>query len=95
MHDKTKRECYIIDVACPFDTRVKDKEKEKIERYQDLKREISRIWECRKVTTGALGTIPKGFKKWAEKIHVYERTDLIQKTCVLGTAKIIRRTLDT
>ena len=33
----------IIDVTCPFDIRVKDKEKEKIESYQDLKRELKRI----------------------------------------------------
>ena len=43
------RGCYIIDVACPFDTRMKTKELEKAERYQDLRREISRIWECRNV----------------------------------------------
>ena len=38
IHKKTNRVCYIIDVACPFDTRVKMKEVNKIERYQDLKR---------------------------------------------------------
>ena len=41
--DKTERKCMIIDVTCPFDIRVKDKEKEKIENYQDLKRELKRI----------------------------------------------------
>ena len=39
--------CLIIDVACLFDIRVKDKEKEKIknsaEHYQDLKQELKRI----------------------------------------------------
>ena len=29
--DKIERKCLIIDFACPFDIRVKDKEKEKIE----------------------------------------------------------------
>ena len=33
------RVCYIIvDVACPFDIRVAEKEREKINHYQDLKR---------------------------------------------------------
>ena len=41
--DKIERKCKIIDVICPFDIRVKDKEKEKIENYQDLKRELTRI----------------------------------------------------
>ena len=45
-----ERKCLIIDVACLFDTRVKDKEKEKIENYQDLKRELKRIWKLRTVT---------------------------------------------
>ena len=54
----------IIDVACPFDTRVGEKEQEKMERYQDLRREIGRMWACRKVTViliviGASGTIGK------------------------------------
>ena len=30
------RKCYIVDVACSFDTRVQDKEREKVEKYQDL-----------------------------------------------------------
>ena len=37
--------CLIIDVACPFDTRVKDKEQEKIENYQNVKWELKRIWK--------------------------------------------------
>ena len=41
--DKIERKWLIIDVACPSDARVKDKEKEKVENYQDLKRELKRI----------------------------------------------------
>ena len=37
--DKNTRECLIIDVVCPFDTRVDCKTKEKIEKHQDFKRE--------------------------------------------------------
>ena len=48
--DKIKRKCLIIDVACPFDTRVKGKEKEEIENYQELKREFKWIWKLRRVT---------------------------------------------
>ena len=35
--DKIKRKVQIIDTACPFDTRVLEKENEKITNYQDLK----------------------------------------------------------
>ena len=37
--EKTSRKCLLIDTACPFDTRVANKEKEKIEKYQDLRKE--------------------------------------------------------
>ena len=47
--DKIERSCYVIDIACPFDTRVLEKEQEKMEKYQELKREIGKIWSCRKV----------------------------------------------
>ena len=33
----------MIDVAIPGDKRIIDKEKEKIEKYQNLKREIQRL----------------------------------------------------
>ena len=47
-----------------FDTRVSAKEKEKIEKYQDLKRKIMQIWKCAEVAVipviiGALGTLLK------------------------------------
>ena len=34
----------IVDIASPWDHRVYEKEGEKIEKYQDLKREIGRLW---------------------------------------------------
>ena len=39
----------IIDVACPLDTGILQKEQEKVKKYQDLKREIKRIWKCQDV----------------------------------------------
>ena len=41
--NKNERSCAIIDIAIPGDIRVSEKEKEKIERYQELKREIKRM----------------------------------------------------
>ena len=41
--DKIKRKCLIIDVACLFDTRVKGKEKEEIENYQELKKNFKHL----------------------------------------------------
>ena len=38
----------IIDNAVPADVRVGEKEGEKVEKYQDLKREIGRLWKLKK-----------------------------------------------
>ena len=38
--DKELNHTWIIDIAVPGDDRVEDKEKEKVEKYQDLAREL-------------------------------------------------------
>ena len=69
--DKVKKETMIIDVAIPGDTRVCDKEREKIEKYSLLKDEIARLWQMKKVVlipiiVGALRTIETKFEKYIE-----------------------------
>ena len=41
-----KRTCNIIDFAVPGDSRIEE-EKEKVEQYQDLRRELQKIWNVR------------------------------------------------
>ena len=98
--EKKKRRCLIIDVACPFDTRLLKKEQEKIEKYQDLKREIKRIWQCQDVIIipviiGALGTVHKNFERWIKKLEITIDFAKLQKACLLGSARIMRKVLDT
>ena len=47
--DKKANSCVIIDVAIPVDCRICEKEVEKIEKYQNLKRELKRLWSLKKV----------------------------------------------
>ena len=47
--NKNERSCAIIDIAIPGEIRVTEKEKEKIERYQELKRNIKRMWNIRSI----------------------------------------------
>ena len=47
--NKKEREVVIIDDAISGDDRMKDKELEKLEKYQLLKDEISKVWHMRKV----------------------------------------------
>ena len=52
----------IIDIAILLDTRVKEKEREKIEKYEPLKEEVRKLWGMKKVAVipvviGALALI--------------------------------------
>ena len=98
MNNKNKRNCALTDIAIPGDIRVSEKEKEKIERYQELKREIKRMWNIRSikvipVIVGALGSTSKKLKKCIEELGVVKNTALLQKAALLGTACILRKVL--
>ena len=41
--EKKERVCFIVNVACPFDTRVAEKETEKIDHFMDLKVEVQKF----------------------------------------------------
>ena len=86
--DKIERKFLIIDVACPLDIGVKGKDKEKIENYQYLKRELKRIWKLSRITVvpviiGTLGTASKDIEKWLVRLKS------LQIACLLGTARIL------
>ena len=96
--DKQQAVCQIIDVAVPGDARVELKEKEKIDKYQDLAKEFKKLWKVKirvvPNVIGAIGTIPKGLVGHLESIMVNLYVAQIQKTALLGTARILRRVLD-
>ena len=96
---KENNKAFIVDIATPWDHRVYEKEGEKIEKYQDLMREIGRLWGIRHlevvpVVVGALGGVSNRLDEWLEKLGVTIRTGLLQKTALLGTARILRKLLD-
>jgi hypothetical protein len=43
--NKKEKTTHIVDVVCPFDTRVKESERTKIEKYTDLKYELPKGWK--------------------------------------------------
>ena len=70
---------------------MKDKELEKLEKYQLLKDEIAKVWRMRKVIVvpvviGALGAVSVNFKEYIRQIGVNVRLEVIQKTALLGSA---------
>ena len=93
-----ERKGIIIDVAVPADVRVGEKEREEVEKYQNLKREIGRLWGLKMVdmpvVIGALGSVTKEFDWWIEKLWIKNNVGVMQKTALLGTVRILRKVLE-
>ena len=72
-------------------------EKEKIDKYQDLRRRLQKIWNVRATTiplvVGSLGTIPKHFGNRLKEIGLTAEIGQVQKTFLLGMTKILRKVL--
>ena len=69
-----------------------------MKRTEGLKDEIAKVWHMRKVIVvpvviGALGAISVNFKEYMKRIGVNVKLEVIQKTALLGTAKILRKVL--
>ena len=96
--DKKERSCKIIDFEVPGDNRIAEKEKDKTEKYQDLERELQKIWNVKvkiiPLVVGSLGAIPKQFGNRLKQIGITVRTKQVQKTVLLGTARILRKVLE-
>ena len=77
---------------------MKEKGDEKIVRYQDLARELRRIWNMEMkiipVVIGVLGTIPTWLKDNLKEIGIPVKTWQMQKSVLLGTARILRKVLE-
>ena len=85
--DKKEGKCLIIDISRPFDTKIS---KGKLEKYQDLKRELERIWN--KEALGSLGIVSTSLRKCLQVMDVAKELELLQKLCLLGTASLRTQT---
>ena len=88
-----------MDFTVPVDLRVKIKEMEKRDKYQDLARERrKKLWDM-KVTViptviDALVKTPKGLVKGVDDLEIWGKVETIQ-TKALRSATILRRVLKT
>jgi hypothetical protein len=95
--DKLNSQTTIIDIAVPRNYRVKEKESEKIEKYQDLALEITRMWKTSTkvipIVIGALGASHRTID-WIALLGCDRRKfEIIQQTALLGSANILRKVL--
>ena len=64
LEEKENNKAIIVDIKSPWNHRVYQTDGEKIEKYQELKREIGKLWGIRHlevvpVVIGALGVVSK------------------------------------
>ena len=69
-----RRTSKIIDFPVPGDNRVEEREKEKVEKYHDLRRELQKTWNVRvkiiPLVVGSSCAIPKQFGNSLKEIGV-------------------------
>ena len=89
--DKVNKYCEIIDFAIPYDSKIELKEQEKIEKYQDLRREVRKMWNMKvnitPIAIGTMGAIPKKLLKRLEQLGIKTRLIELLKSAILYTAR--------
>jgi len=95
--DKKERTCLLIDMSTPTERNTSLKTMVKLTKYKDLEIEIEKTWGMKTTTVpviiGAFGLVNKGTENYIGKIPGNIRITELQKTVLLGTADILRRTL--
>ena len=74
------------------------KELEKIDYYQDLARELRKIWNMKvkviPLVIGVPGTTPIKLRNLLKEIFIETQINELQKTVLPHTARILRKVLD-
>ena len=91
--DIEKRICQIVDFTIPYDMEIMEREVDKITKYQDLGRELKRLWNVKTeivpVVIGALGSMVKDLGHWLEVLEIKLRMNDLQKSIILHSARIL------
>ena len=95
MKDKELDHTWLIDIAVPGNGRVKDEEKEKVEKYQDLAKELRKIWKTSvPIVVGTLGAVQNLEDELIKLNFDKSETPKVQFIALLGSARILRKVLD-
>ena len=84
-----KKQVWLIGVSIPGDSRIEQKEVEKITKYQDLKVEVERLWEKKAtvvpVVVGDLGAITRDLVKHLKTLRLDKISPIqLQKAVLLA-----------
>ncbi|XP_078022977.1 uncharacterized protein LOC144462717 [Epinephelus lanceolatus] len=95
--EKHQKKAVVVDVAIPADSNIRKKEHKKVEKYQELKEQLEQMWKVKvdvvPVVVGALRAMTPRLGEWLRQIPGITSEASVQKCEVLGTAKILCRTL--
>ena len=96
--DKTKKEAKIIEVSVPNDFGLNRAEREKMNKYQDLKNDLRQTWELNEidiipVIVGATGVVKNNLKSNLALIPGKPSIEEVQMCAVTSTVSIIKRAL--
>ena len=95
--EKDTDKCVMIDVAIPSDYNIQKKATEKMNKYVDLQIECQRMWnkkiEVIPIVIGATGVVEKNLTKYLSRIPGKHNIYNLQRSAILGTAHILRKTL--
>ena len=90
--------CRLCDFAVPWDTNIETTEAEKVSKYAPLANNIQKLHKVRTrripVVVGSLGTIPKKLKDSLKDLDIPDVIGSLQTSALIGTANILRRTLN-
>ena len=87
---KTTSKCLITGVACPVSNNLILKRHKKLDNYSEIQLEVA-VQRQRNVNTGTLRFISNELKYYLEKLAITQNVGTLQKSVLLGTAKILRK----
>ena len=94
-----KRTSQIDEFTIPADHRIKLKERQKIDKYLDLARELKKQRNMKvtmiPIVSAALGTIPKGLVKELKGLEIRGQVETIHITVLSMSVEILRRVQET
>lgn len=96
MDNKSEKDL-IIDPSCFFETRIEQKEEEKVSNTDLLNFELVRPWKLKftviPVDTSALGMVTNRMEIWIKKLGANCTVELLQKGSLLGMVRERRKIL--
>ena len=89
---KIKGTCRMVDFTVPAHHKVKLNESEKSDNYQDLTRELKKLWNMNLtvilIEISVVGTVTKGLVQGQEDLEIWQ--DNIRRTALLKSPRIAR-----